>query len=527
MLAALLGALRAHAAPVELPPEHTCPTFAGLPDRGSAQDAAPARVTEGMVLTRADALRLSPLLPPEVWRHRDVFFHDGMRMVIGACHRRYPPPRAYRAATEHFAGQPTLDGDANLAGYTAGLPFPPASIDLAAADAGARCVGLRAATRRGPIRAVPDRRVVGDAATRRPRRQLVQVQPRTAPTSRRPLPRPGPPRGSRAAGPQTPPAPRPRVAATLRSRRAAVRAADDVFNDFGHHRRCGRSGHGSTLACRATARPAVSSAPVGVAAAASVTENLARGLTGLSIRPNAYVWRVLGVREVVAPLNAAREGYPGDPERNFGPGGLSLGDDRWDVRQAVAIQGALRERRSDGDWLTLYIDSETLQPLYVISERRSDHRVGVGILLHRWSGDLAGYPAWSDGEPAAVFDPAAAVFFDERDGSGWRRESYDAHSMPLAPDELRYRASSAFTGRPRLVRLHGVAPGAAAPAGTSTGSSGMNGNGSRSPRVARYCGRSSSGNTARNAQMKLQLPPKVAIRSASRCDLGTAGRARR
>jgi hypothetical protein len=71
----------------------------------------------------------------------------------------------------------------------------------------------------------------------------------------------------------------------------------------------------------------------------------------------------------------------------------------------------------------------------------------VGILLHRWSGDLPGYPALADGEPASVFDPAAAVFFDERDGAGWRRESYDARSTPLPPDELRYRTSSAFLER--------------------------------------------------------------------------------
>ena len=91
-----------------------------------------------MVLSRADALRLSPLLPAEVWRHRDVFFPDGMRMVIGACHRRYPPPRAYRLATERFAGRAELDADGNLTGYTAGLPFPAESIDPDDADAGAR-----------------------------------------------------------------------------------------------------------------------------------------------------------------------------------------------------------------------------------------------------------------------------------------------------------------------------------------------------------------------------------------------------
>ena len=73
----------------------------------------------------------------------------------------------------------------------------------------------------------------------------------------------------------------------------------------------------------------------------------------------------------------------------------------------------------------------------------------MGILVHRFSGDLPGYPAWPDGEPARVFDPVAAVFFDESDGSGWRRESYDVRSMPLAPDEMRHRTSSDFLQRAR------------------------------------------------------------------------------
>ena len=33
---------------------------------------------------------VDPLLPPEIWRNREQFFHDGMRLEIGPCHRRYP-----------------------------------------------------------------------------------------------------------------------------------------------------------------------------------------------------------------------------------------------------------------------------------------------------------------------------------------------------------------------------------------------------------------------------------------------------
>ena len=84
----------------------------------------------------------------------------------------------------------------------------------------------------------------------------------------------------------------------------------------------------------------------GSADAIHVTENLRRGFTGIAHRPNAYAWRVRGYREVLAPINSARSGYPAHPDRNFGPSGLSVGSDRWDVRYAVILEGAARERAS-------------------------------------------------------------------------------------------------------------------------------------------------------------------------------------
>ena len=455
----------------ELPREHACPTFAGLPEAGAAQDASAERVVEGMVLTRADALRLSALLPAEVWRHRDVFFHDGMQMRIGACHRRYPPPRAYQRATEQFAGQAKLDSDGNLSNYTAGLPFPPGSIDPGAPDAGVRWAWNLELRHRG---AGPSGRFrIADLPHDGDEQASLGVWFQLQMAHRADLAPPGQ-SGSNAAlrawiagGRFSEPGDARGLAWQQTRADASARDAslpDDVFvylPRLGKVRRAASAWvDGLYLpGYRAAGAPTGGVIPVGGSARGSggainaagasiaVTEHLARGFTALSIRPNAYAWRVLGVREVVAPLNAARSGFPSDPLRNFGPSGLSLGDDRWDVRQAIAIQGALRERSRGDAWLTLYVDTETAQPLYWISERRGDRRVGVGILLHRWSGDQPGYPAWPDGEPAAVFDPAAAVFYDERDQGGWRRESYDARSTPLPEEELRYRTSAAFLER--------------------------------------------------------------------------------
>ena len=59
----------------------------------------------------------------------------------------------------------------------------------------------------------------------------------------------------------------------------------------------------------------------------------------MAMRPNAYDWRFIEERPVLAPLNGSRAGYPKEKNRNFGSSGLSVGSDRWDVRWATVIEG--------------------------------------------------------------------------------------------------------------------------------------------------------------------------------------------
>lgn len=462
-LGAFGGAARA-----ELPPENRCPTFSRTGSAsGPAQDAAPTRLREGMLLSYQDVLRLGSLLPIEVWRSRDAFFHDGMRLEIGPCHRRYPVPDFYRSAGTRFAGNARLDADGNLEGYVAGAPFPPDAIDPQAPDAALRWAWnleqrYRGAGPRGSFRVVDLPSGVGGIQVYQGswfqlqtahRADLADTDYRvpvdgdslwvaggrfTEPTATRHL-----------AWRQLRP---PSVARdfdqaddtfvyvpTMRKvRRAASTWVDGMY--MPRYRVAGDAGGGGMSMGGGFGGGDFSGAggsinPAGGESAAA-TEHLRRGFVGLSLRPNAYHWRLLGEREVLAPINVTRVGYPEDPDRNYGPSGLSPGTDRWDVRQAVVLQGALKERGRDYDTLTVYVDVQTLQPLYWIT-RRGSRLIDVGILLHRFSGDLTSYPSWTDGTAALVFDPVAAMFFDAAEGrSGWRRESFDVVSTPPPPGEL-------------------------------------------------------------------------------------------
>ena len=104
-LATLVAAGVAHAAPVPPPPdEGTCPEVRLEPTgTDDHRDQPGVQLEEGMVIEIAQLLLLRQLLPAEIWQHREVFFHEGMRMEIGACHRRYPVPA--RVEIDRLPGQ--------------------------------------------------------------------------------------------------------------------------------------------------------------------------------------------------------------------------------------------------------------------------------------------------------------------------------------------------------------------------------------------------------------------------------------
>ncbi len=483
LAAALLLVAAAPAAPegalpdAELPPEGRCPVISGAAGPG-AEDASAIRLREGMVLGIEDLFALRTLLPEEVWQHREVFFYEGMRLEIGPCHRRYPVPPHWTGATERFAGRVKLDEEGNLRGYVAGWPFPPAGID----ESSDPLAGLRWAWNlelryrgAGPVGSfrltdMPSR--IGSVETyegdffqirTRGRSDLPETQ-YVVPEAEKNLWVAGgrfrePTHARHLSWRQF----RPDAALTRykeaddtfvyvptmrKTRRAASTWVDGLFTP--RYTVSGDAGGGpvpfgaSQYGVQGSIQPTA-----GQSAAAS--EHIRKGFTGLAIRPNAWRFRYAGAREVLAPLNGERPGWPENPDRNFGPSGLSVATDRWDVRYAVVIEGLARRRLDDAAHLKIYIDYQTGQPLYYITRRSNGLLLEVGILVHRFSGDTHDYPVLPDGEKPSVFDPVAAVFYSTAEGgTGWRRESYDARSVGVDPDTLREMTSvSTLTRRGR------------------------------------------------------------------------------
>jgi hypothetical protein len=471
------GAWRAGA---ELPPANVCPPVAlAIPRDGkdAKVDAeAGGQFREGMVLTEKALMLLRPLLPDEIWQHRDTFFYEGMRMLLGGCHRRYPASVSYEEATQKYAGQAKVDDAGNLEGYVAGLPFPPESIDPAAPDAAVRWAWNLELRNRGSgpvgkfrLTDFPSR--VGAIETYRGSFFLVQTGHRAdlaatdhalpevqdtqwvaggrfdEPTNVRHLAwrqiRPVETQEEFEKADDT----FVYVPTMRKPRRAATSWINGVFMP---RYTVQADGGGSPIPFGASEYGVSGSISPNSGLSSAMSENMRRGFTGLALRPNAFEWKLLGERDVIAPLNGESLGYPQDPERNFGPSGLSVATDRWDVRHVVVIEGRARSERDDARRLTVYVDWQTQQPLYWISRRADGLLQDVGILVHRYSGDRVDYPAWPDGSRALVFDPVAAVFYTaEEGGTGWRRESYDMVSVPLPDQDVRGMTSTAALSQGR------------------------------------------------------------------------------
>ena len=448
----------------EVPDEGDCPRSGGRSGESASEDATPTLIREGSALEYSDLPALRELIPAEVWSHRNAFFSAGMLMEIGPCHRRYPVPAHFSDATERFADRARLDADGNLRGYVAGTPFPPESIaddDPAAGTKWAWNLEYRnrEAGPRGhfritdmPSRAGGIQIYTGEFFHLRTNHRADLAESAfTQPGSEGKLWISGgrfdtPSDARHLAWRQMRPIEVDQrfsdpddtfvYTPTMRKvRRAATTWVDGLYTPS---YRVGDSGSGGSVATGAGGYAPTGAVSLSSALSHAATEHLAAGFNDLSIRPNAYRWRLRGMREVLAPINGVRAGYPENPIRNYGTSGLALGSDRWEARYAVVIEGRTRSREQGFDTLIAYVDHQTHVPLYLITRRSGGLIVDIGIPVHRFSGDVANYPNGAGADRALIFDPVAAVYYHAADGgSGWRRESYDVRSVAPSRSTLR------------------------------------------------------------------------------------------
>jgi hypothetical protein len=170
------------------------------------------------------------------------------------------------------------------------------------------------------------------------------------------------------------------------------------------------------------------------------------GFEGLEIRPLLWRWRVVGVQDLLAPINIASPMFPVEKDREYGPWGLSFASDRWDLRRALVLEGKVRGepgQRGEARLLSYY-DLQTLHPLFYLAFDAKDEPIDVGVFAGRWSEDRPDYPRWPDDpkRPVRVIDSMGAAFANLAESGSWRRESWNLVGTPPSDKELKQLNSS-------------------------------------------------------------------------------------
>jgi hypothetical protein len=463
LLALLLAPPGAGASPWALPPEGSCAPQGGLTGWPIGEDAPPIPFEPGDAIDIARVPLLRDYLPPEIWEHRERFFFEGMTLEVGPCFRDYAPPAFFEEATRKFAGQSTLLPNGGLAGHTAGLPFPPESIDPADPQAGLQWAWnvqnrYRAGGFRGPFR-ISD--LIGRIATAEAfegevfQNQLAHRADRPDDGYR------VPDTGTRSwvAGGRLFLPFRAREFAWLQYRELEADRTPELSDDLHVYlpnlrkvRRAPAHGvEGLFMPSFGVGVEVVASSPVvGLGTAASlgdleVPDSIQPKRSGFEVleqRPLLYTYRLLGVQDVLAPINSIKPSWPDDELRSFGPYGLSWASDRWDLRRVLVLEGTRKEKpegSAEIAVLRLWVDLQTLYPLYYVSYDGSQEQIDVGYFAGRWSGDRESYPPWpGDAErPVRIIDTVGAGFANLRMRGSWRRESWTLVSTPPTDKQVK------------------------------------------------------------------------------------------
>jgi hypothetical protein len=450
------------AAVVRLPwslPVESCQPQGGLKAWPPREDLPPTPFQPGdsFGLDQLDVLK--DFLPSFIWENRDRFFYEGMRLEIGSCFNDYGPPEFFRSATARYAGQARVSSDGGLVDYTAGLPFPPERIQPDDPQVGLQWawnfeMRYRGAGFWGEFR-------TSDMVGRDGRAEPFVGEIFQAQTAFR---------ADRSDDRYTAPGAKHKhwvggglLLEPFDARHYAWRQyrdinhlveenrSDDLHAYLPNLRRvrrvpsAGVEGIYMPSFSVGVSKPSDVDGSGGSAAIASSITTKRSGFEGLEMRPLLYQMRVLGVQDVLTPINARTPAYPVDPEREFGPWGLSFASDRWDLRRAIVLEGRAKVPRS-GEQVqrfVQYLDVQTLAPLYYASWDSREEQIDVGMHVGRWSEEREDYRPWpKESElPIRVIDPVGASFANLLFDGGWRRESWEVVSTPPSERELKRELS--------------------------------------------------------------------------------------
>jgi len=397
-----------------------------LPAEDAATPAPP--FATGDVIGWKDVQKLEPYLPGEFWSNRDFFFYEGMKLEIGPFDYDYSPSKEYLAATERYRGQPRIGPENSLENYTAGQPFPIAEIDCKTdPDAGAKIM-WDFMTKNGDGHAhffysywdrgeqLPLYYEGTGQSVKLSRRFEEEYRAQDGDLFR------GEKRtGAFGAEVEAPFDARGITLLTYRYK-SHEKPPDEARND-------------DTWVYVPTLRRVRRISTAQRTDAISGTDFTLDDLRSFNGIVPQYEWSCIGERRMLAPMNTKVKAYPYDKDHSFGPYGLSFADDRWDLRDAWVVR--MTPRNSDHPYhhKIIYIDKQTLAPLYSFAYDQKEELWKILWHNKRWSEDtsLTGewFPGWEGVPNPRALVVISDIIVNVQTGTGNRIEFWDAHGTPL------------------------------------------------------------------------------------------------
>jgi hypothetical protein len=393
-----------------------------LPDTSDPK-RAPAPFEQGDKIQIGDIERIRNYIPQPFWRNREHFFFEGMSMQIGAFYRDYSPSPERDALTAQYGGQARIGADGALENYLLGRPFP--EIDPSDPEAGVKHAWNMDYRHDSPeisgsfhftywhrgkqlpltydgsawtvrlTRRVDRAESAGDLFEGEKRKRAV---------------------GFRVAGPFDM-----RGMLGLRYRYLSADRApenarrDDQWLYIPWMRRVRRF----SVAERNDA-----------VAGSDMTPDDMTGFSGIVPQ---FDWRYLGETKVLAPIDSRLVPYRGQGAANFGPTGLSLANDVWQVREAIILEQRPKQDRHPYRLKRLWVDKQTSVVLYAAAWDRNGELWKLIYGASRWSeSDLQDTKV--DG--LRSFLRVCDILVNVKTGSGTRLEIYDLQPTRMSPDSV-------------------------------------------------------------------------------------------
>lgn len=401
-----------------------------MPAAAQQEDVAPGAPAfkEGDVITIDKLEQLRPFLPPEFWSNRDFFFYEGMQLEIGPFHRDYSQPPEFQAATARFKGQARVGPENSLENYTAGSPFPMADIDCKGdPQAGAKIAWNLDQRWEGDGTRTKYYYSYWDRGEELP--LYYEGTSKTIKLSRRieteyldknngDLFRGEKRKNAFGIEVDAPFDARGILVMTYRYKDSekpkATTKNDDTWVYVPTLRRVRR----------------ISSAQrTDAVSGTDFTFDDLRSFSGIVPQ---YDWECLGEMDIIAPVNSKVKAYPYTKDHNFGPYGLSYADDNWELRKAVKIQFVPHNEDHPYHHKDIYIDKQTLEPLYSFAYDRKEELWKIIWHNHRWSEDDPDYYAGWKGVPKPMdLRVVSDTIVNVQTGTGNRIEFWDNDGTPL------------------------------------------------------------------------------------------------